>query len=198
MNTRGLIKKALMKDESFNQMITALKERLEIFDKKYSLDFFEVKFTVQAPLVITSHRKDAIDSNWLCKIYRSKLNYVMQFDLTIQSSWEMDNLKKDINNVINSVVDNIMSTCRLCRSWEDISIIEVSLGHTYINNLISWGDKYIGIYHEEQECGEGWITAPIKPNLYEQKTIIRRKDESETIMEEDKEVKRLRGRLRER
>lgn len=197
MSTRILIKKALMKDESFNQAMANLKERLKIFDSEYDLDFFEIKFTVQAPLIITSHRKDSIDDTWMSEIHKSELKYIRQFDLIVQSSWKMDSLREDINNVVNSVVDNIMSTCELCSSWQDISRIQVDRGYTYINNLIAWGNRYIGIYHEEQECGEGWITAPIKPALYEEKVIIRRKDESKTIKEDGEEVKRLRRRIGE-
>lgn len=191
MSTRNLVKRALMKNDSFKGTMDNLKERLSIFDKECSLEYFEVKFVVVAPMIITSHRKSAREARCWCSLDQSTLNYGMEFDLIIQSSWEYNSLKVDVNNVINSVVDNIMSTCELCSSWEEISIIQIDGGHTYINNLIAWGNREVGIYHEEQECGEGWLTMPKKPTLYEEKVIIRRKDEPKVVTY-DEPLKRVR------
>ena len=42
----------------------------------------------------------------------------------------------------------------------DYSKVEISIFHCFIVDLVAWGDKEVGLYYVEQECGEHWITLP--------------------------------------
>ena len=40
------------------------------------------------------------------------------------------------------------------------------------NNLIAWDYSHVYIWHEEQECGEGWIIASRDPEYIQEQTTI--------------------------
>ena len=42
----------------------------------------------------------------------------------------------------------------------DYNKVEISVFYCFIAELMAWGDKEVGLYYIEQECGEHWITLP--------------------------------------
>lgn len=42
----------------------------------------------------------------------------------------------------------------------DYNKVEISVFRCFIVELVAWGDKKVGLYFIEQECGEHWITLP--------------------------------------
>lgn len=127
---------------------------------------------------IKYHHKDWPDSTKE-SVYRVGL----QPTLVIKPEYTDDFMKNLKLNIARMIVDQILNACEFKDLYEHHRIDQIfvddvirhSDGDVWCNHhwqdMIVWSSETVSIWHIEQECGEGWITLPLKPDML-QCTVI--------------------------
>ena len=98
-------------------------------------------------------------------IYMGWLSFV---DFTTHT----DDIKRlMLNSVVNNIISRFSTRGKFLSPVKSVEIavykhrdVTHSQLDIHIEKLMAWTPDYVGIYHIEQECGEGWITLPKQPS----------------------------------
>ena len=153
------VRQAIVKTARFNEFVKEVHERMRAF-KDY-IHTVKIDYQMHCKLEIVFHNEDWPDEE-------NKLEFatIISAEDTIVTNYDFNQNPKSVlaQLVTKHFIDKFHSD-DLC-SYHIVTSIKVEVDHygCFITDMIAWGTDYIGRYHVEQECGEGWIIVPRNPN----------------------------------
>lgn len=151
---RNELIKALSKQSQFKAFIREIKDKLNEWSYLQAFKFkFDTRISFKVNYIYDEEEHDSLD-------FKASLNG----EITILAS--KYNLGEVLPNITNIIIDKVLdgissSDLRGNGTFESLKI-EDNL-YIYLEQLIAWDYDTVGIYHVEQECGEGWIILPKEP-----------------------------------
>lgn len=118
--------------------------RLEI----QGIDYFDDPIRIKTP--VYTQVKVAVVAQDCCYSVRKGIKQVFKYVLSTLYRKFLE-VKDDCK---------IAKDKKVIKGTDEFDEININIDH---NNLIVWDGDYVYIWHTEQECGEGWISAPVKP-----------------------------------
>ena len=165
MKIREQLQKALLCDEKFNEILDTLKKRLKYFE---NIETFEVNISMALTFEVTTK-----NNKWETTSC-SKFDYAKEFSITIENDY-IRTIDQDVDKVRDCIIEDMINACQFAETYETVEAIKIDNSWNVIDKLLAWNENYAGIYYIEQECGEGWITIPTKPNVRTIRMVIANK-----------------------
>lgn len=156
---RNELVKALSKHKSYKLFVSELKNKLEEFihSEVYTTAF---KFTLYTGFSLNiSYRYNDEECNFKLDIK----NFSAEITILTTSYKAIDVSVSKIINIIADIATNTVSTedLRYTGVFQKLELQDKF--PMYVNKLIAWSSGSVGVYHVEQESGEGWIIVPKEP-----------------------------------
>lgn len=151
-----MFKKALLKCKNFNDFVETVEKRMQAFD--YYPTAICLAYTAWFEVQFTYHHMKWPDENE---------TYTYKFSVGAKDTLigHVSDYKKIILELFIRHFKDFFDGGELCwfHKIESIVIPSSEYDDMYISDLMAWADNYVGIYWEEQECGEHWIYMPKEP-----------------------------------
>lgn len=152
--------KVIRKTEGFKHFINTYKERMKDFcNGHYTAVRIEHGFSIS--LTFTYHHPDfeeSVRTETSCIYIGCDDTIITNYDFIEKPESILSKLAA--RHILDSlqlrdvecyhVIDKVEATCDAFR-W-------------HIDDLYAWTGEMVGMYHIEQECGEGWFIMPKEPN----------------------------------
>lgn len=149
-----LFKSALLKNVEFQKMLSTFEERMKTFECYYNAVQISFQITSKITLFGKNTRWDKETSYTTDKrCYQLKNTIICDFDFT-------QTPKASLANIIAQTFASMFPKPKEFK----VMRIEMEIPWCHIERLMAWANEVVGLYYIEQECGEGWIKLPIKPN----------------------------------
>lgn len=153
------LRNAIKKTKEFKEFVCQYRERMKCFDHGY-YDAVRIKYAFSFDFSIKYHHPDWVDGNRV-ETYKKWI----EFDDTIITNYDFqDNPSEVLAKLIaRHILDVIV--LKDVERYHIVDAIDASCLHWHINELWAWSDEKVGMYHIEQECGEGWFIMPKEPEV---------------------------------
>lgn len=153
------LRTAIKKTKEFKEFVCQYRERMKVFE--YGLyEAVRIKYCFTFEFNIKYHHPDWDDSNEV-ETYKK----CFELDDTIITNYDFqDNPSEVLSKLIATHILNII-VLKDVERYHIIDSIDASCLHWHISGLWAWASEKVGMYHIEQECGEGWIVMPKEPEV---------------------------------
>lgn len=153
------LRKSIMSTKEFKEFIAQYKERMSCFnDGYYNAVRLYYQFTFE--INFEYHHCDWTDDK-KTETYKR----CFEFDDTIITSYDFRrNPSEAFAKIITRhILDVFRPKDMAC--FHVIDNISTKCVWWHINNMWAWSSEKVGVYHIEQECGEGWFEMQKEPEV---------------------------------
>lgn len=154
-----MLRKAIMKTDAFKEFVSQYKERMDAFCSGYYRAVrIDYQFTLEFKFAY--HHCD-----WEDNKKEETYKRCFEFDDTIITNYDFQDKPSDV--LAKMITRHVLDTLALkdIERYHVIDGIKADSPWWHINGLWAWSSENVGVYHEEQECGEGWFIMPKEPEV---------------------------------
>lgn len=154
---KGLLCSALAKSEGTKEFISVVRDRLKAFEYYYHTT--RIRYVATIELAVESVHRE-FEQYPDEKRWDNKRIYLSADDTIVVDFDFHENPEKALLGLMTRHVQDLYGQIP---AWEKVTAITANIIFSHISEMYVWGSEHVGCYHEEQECGEGWITMTKEP-----------------------------------
>lgn len=153
------LRNAIKKTNGFKDFVCQYKERMKVFNYG-CYNAVRIKYTFTFEFSIKHHYKD-----WKDEIEEDTYKKWLELDDTIITNYDFKNNPSEVlAKLITRHILDVMVLENINR-FHVVDAIGAACLYWNISGMWAWSSDTVGVYHVEQECGEGWIVMPKEPEI---------------------------------